>query len=189
MSYMSSLEDDSRESVKPTILFTNAEEKEEINTSDSEEKEETNTSDSYPQVESSTPQSAWWPIVLLLTFFGGCAACASCASSCFINIFKKFWQFIQSAGFMMFSFISSLMQAEKSAASCSTTQYILSILWWYVYSIWRLDCSHYSHHCGSTSMWNGSKCWIPRSSQRQQVTSHRTSNFPSDVVWSSTVTP
>jgi hypothetical protein len=99
---MSGLKDDSRELVKPTILVTSVEEKEEINTSDSEEKEETNTSDFSPQVESSstdsTPQSSWWPIVLLLTFFGGCAACASCASTFFINILKKFWQFIQSRG-------------------------------------------------------------------------------------------
>ncbi len=76
MSNMSGLEDDSRELVKPTILVTSVEEKEETNTSDSEEKEETNTSDFSPQVESSstdsTPQSSWWPIVLLLTFFGGC---------------------------------------------------------------------------------------------------------------------
>ena len=54
MSDMSSLEDDSHESVRPTILFTNAEEKEETNTSDSSPQVE--SSDSSPQVES--PQSS-----------------------------------------------------------------------------------------------------------------------------------
>ena len=124
ISDMSSLEDAAAEvtagpPIKPTILFTSAEEP---------NKE---CSDSAPQMESSptdsTQQSSgwsmWYPIVLLMSFFCSCAACASYASAFFSNVFTKFLRLIRSTGLMILSFISNLMQAEKSAASCSTAQY------------------------------------------------------------------
>jgi hypothetical protein len=60
------------------------------------------------------------PVLLLISIFG---AAASYASEAFNGIVKKFLQLIRSAGLMVFSFISNLMQAEKSATSCATAQY------------------------------------------------------------------
>jgi hypothetical protein len=128
ISDMSNIEDDAAETnapattsepIKPTILFTSAEEPNE------------EFSDSAPQMESSltdsTQQSSgwsmWYPIVLLMSFFCGCAACASYASEFFSDVFTKILRLIRSTGLMILPFISNLMQAEKSAASCSTAQY------------------------------------------------------------------
>jgi hypothetical protein len=58
--------------------------------------------------------------LLLISIFGAVASYASEAFNCIV---KKFLQLIRSAGLMVFSFISNILQAEKSATSCATAQY------------------------------------------------------------------
>jgi hypothetical protein len=58
--------------------------------------------------------------MFLVSVFG---VAASYARAAFNSVVKKFLQFNCSTGLMIFSFISNLMQAEKSATSCSTALY------------------------------------------------------------------
>ncbi len=55
-----------------------------------------------------------------MSIFG---AAATFATDALNSIVKKCLHLIRSVGLVIFSFISNLMQAEKSAASCSTSQY------------------------------------------------------------------
>ena len=69
--------------------------------------------------------SSFWAVVtFVLAFFGGLlvGVCTETYNS-ILYCLKKCFQFFQSAGFMLLSFLSNLMQSAQSATACSTAQY------------------------------------------------------------------
>jgi hypothetical protein len=129
ISDMSTLDDDDTEDSQdrpaPTILFTFSDDSEPKTDKQTNAKVESSPMDSAESLTSGSVFSSFWAVVtFVLAFFGGLlvGVCTETYKS-ILYCLKKCFQFFQSAGFMLLSFLSNLMQSAQSATACSTAQY------------------------------------------------------------------
>ena len=129
ISDLSTLDDDDTEDSPdrpvPTILFTFSDDSEPKTDKQPNPKVESSPLDSAEPLNSGSVFSSFWTaITFVLVFLGGLlvGACTETYKS-ILYCLKKCFQFLQSAGFMLLSFISNPMQSAQSATACSTAQY------------------------------------------------------------------
>ncbi len=128
---MSKLNDDDTEASQdrpaPTVLFTCSEDPQPKTDKQPDPKVESSPMDSesaVPLNSGSVFSSSWAAVTLVLAFlgsllFGVCAGTYNTILYCL----KKYFQILQSAGFMLLSFISNPMHSAQSDTACSTAQY------------------------------------------------------------------
>jgi hypothetical protein len=113
--------------------------------------------DSAVPLNSGSDFSSFWAVItLVLAFLGGLLVWVLTETyKTIIYCLNKCIQILQSAGFMLLSFITNPMQSAQSATACSTAQYkpYLSILWGFIHTIWNNDSHIDSDWCHSFAVW------------------------------------
>ena len=151
---MSTLDDDDTEDSQdrpaPTILFTFSEDTEPKTDKQPNPTVESSPMDSAEPLNSGSVFSSFWAaITFVLVFLGGLLV-GACTETCksILYCLKKCFQFLQSAGFMLLSFISNPMQSAQSATACSTAQYkpYYRFFWRFIHTIWNNN-SHLDYDC------------------------------------------